>query len=131
MKGHITNIEKDTLENENFRKVIYTSKHSQLVLMSILPGEDIGIETHSDTDQFLRIESGTGKVILNGVETDISDGTSITIPEGVEHNIVNTGAVPMKIYTIYSPAHHKDGTIHATKEIAEADNEEFDGVLSD
>lgn len=131
MKGHITNIEKDTLENENFRKVIYTSKHSQLVLMSLLPGEDIGIETHSDTDQFLRIESGTGKVILNGVETDISDGTSITIPEGVEHNIVNTGAVPMKIYTIYSPAHHKDGTIHATKEIAEADNEEFDGVLSD
>lgn len=131
MKGHITNIEKDTLENENFRKVIYTSKHSQLVLMSLLPGEDIGLETHSDTDQFLRIESGTGKVILNGVETDISDGTSITIPEGVEHNIVNTGAVPMKIYTIYSPAHHKDGTIHATKEIAEADNEEFDGVLSD
>ena len=117
MKGHITNIEKETLENENFRKVIYTSKHSQL-------------ETHDDTDQFLRIESGTGKAILNGVESDISDGYSVTVPEGVEHNIVNTGTELMKIYTIYSPAHHKDKTIHVTKADAEASSEHFDGVLS-
>lgn len=131
MKGHITNIEKETLENENFRKVIYTSKHSQLVLMSLLPGEEIGLETHADTDQFLRIESGTGKAILNGIETDISDGSSVTVPEGVEHNIINTGTELMKIYTIYSPAHHKDKTIHVTKADAEASSEHFDGVLSD
>ncbi len=131
MKGHITNIEKETVENENFRKVIYTSKHSQLVLMNLLPGEEIGLETHNDTDQFLRIESGTGKAILNGQETDISDGYSVTVPEGVEHNIVNTGSEPMKIYTIYSPAHHKDKTIHVTKADAEASSEHFDGVLSD
>lgn len=131
MKGHITNIEKDTLENENFRKVLYTSKHSQLVVMSLLPGEEIGVEIHAGIDQFLRVESGTGKAILNGVETEITDGTSITVPEGVEHNIINTGTVPMKLYTIYSPAHHKDKTIHKTKADAISDDEHFDGVLSD
>ena len=132
MKGYIDNIEKLTLENENFRKVLYTGKHSQLVLMSLKPNEDIGLEVHPDVDQFFRIEKGQGKVIIDGVEHEISDGVAVIVPAGSEHNVINTSATEsLKLYTIYSPANHKDGTIHETKEIAMANEEEFDGITTE
>ncbi|MFA5232592.1 MAG: cupin domain-containing protein [Candidatus Paceibacterota bacterium] len=127
MKGYVINIEKATVENDNFRKVLYTAKHSQLVLMNLLPGEDIGEEVHT-LDQFLRVEKGIGKAVLNDVEYPIEDGSAIVVPAGVKHNIVNTSTEePMKLYTVYSPPEHRDGVIHPTKEDAVADNEEFDG----
>jgi mannose-6-phosphate isomerase-like protein (cupin superfamily) len=131
-KGYVTNIEKDSLENDNFRKVLYTSTHSQLVLMSLLAGEDIGEEIH-ELDQFIRVEKGEGKAILNDIEYPIADGSAIVIPQGVKHNIVNTSSDIMKLYTVYSPAEHKDGVVRKTKEEAEAkENEEhFDGVTTE
>ncbi len=129
MNGYITNIEKDTLENTNFRKVLYTAKNSQLVLMSIGPNDDIGSEVH-ELDQFIRIEAGKGKAILDGKETDLEDGSAVVIPAGTEHNIVNTQETEdLKLYSIYSPPEHKDGTIHATKE--EAQEEHFDGETTE
>ncbi len=127
-KGYIVDIEKETLENEYFRKVLYTSNYSQLVIMSIEPGDDIGMEVHG-LDQFIRIEQGKGKAILNGEEHEIEDDYAVVIPAGTEHNIVNTGDTPLKLYTIYSPPEHKDGTIHKTK--AEAEEEHFDGHTSE
>jgi len=115
---YVNNIEKETMENENFRKVLTTSPHSQLVVMSLLPGEEIGMETHS-VDQFIRLESGVGKSILDGKEYVIEKDFAIVIPAGTLHNIINTGNEKMKLYSVYSPAEHPDGTIHATK--AEAD----------
>ena len=129
MNTYVGNIEKETLENNNFRKVLFTAKHSQLVVMSLKAGEDIGSEVHQ-LDQFIRIDKGSGKTILDGKETEISDGFAIVIPAGVEHNIINTGEKTMKLYTIYSPPNHKDGTIHDTKEIAESGEEHFDGKTS-
>lgn len=128
MKGFIDNIEKLSLENENFRKVLYTAKNSQLVLMSLKPGEEIGEEVHQ-LDQFIRCEAGEGKAVLDGVEHAISDGFSVVVPAGAKHNIINTSAdKAMKLYTVYSPPNHKDGTVHATKADAEADEgEHFDG----
>lgn len=132
MKGYVDNIEKLTLENENFRKVLYTGKYSQLVLMSLKPNEDIGLEVHPDVDQFFRIEKGQGKVVIDGVEHEISDGSAVIVPSGSEHNVINTSATEsLKLYTIYSPANHKDGTIHETKEIAMANEEEFDGITTE
>jgi mannose-6-phosphate isomerase-like protein (cupin superfamily) len=132
MKGFFTHIEQETLENGNFRKVLYTSKHSQLVLMSLLPGEEIGSEVHPDNDQFFRFETGTGKVFIDGNEYEVGDGDAIVIPAGAKHNVVNTSdSAHLKMYTIYSPAHHKDGTVHATKKEAEGDDEEFDGVTTE
>lgn len=132
MKGYIANIENATKENNNFRKVLYTAKLSQLVVMSLKSMEDIGMEVHGDTDQFIRIEQGEGKAILDGVETVITDDFAIVIPAGTEHNIVNTSEdKEMKLYTIYSPAHHRDGVVHATKEEAEADDEHFDGATTE
>lgn len=130
MKGFVTNLEKDTLENDNFRKVLYTAPHSQLVLMSIAVGEDIGEEIHH-LDQFLRIEKGTGKAVLNDIEYSLEDGSSVVVPAGVKHNIINTGDEPLKLYTVYSPAEHKDGTIHTTKADALAGEEHFDGVTTE
>jgi len=132
MKGHITNIEKDTLENENFRKVIFTAKNMQLVLMSLEPNEEIGEEMHDDVDQFIRIEKGNGKAILNGEEYEIMDGSSVVIPAGVKHNIINSSAEEkLKLYTIYSPPEHRDGVIHQTKEDAMSDEEDvFEGETS-
>jgi mannose-6-phosphate isomerase-like protein (cupin superfamily) len=131
MKGYVINIEKASIENDNFRKVLYTAPHSQLVLMSLLPGEDIGEETHT-LDQFFRVEKGIGKSVLNGVEYPIEDGSAIVIPAGVKHNIINTSTEePMKLYTIYSPPNHRDGVIHPTREEAEADSEEFDGKTTE
>jgi len=125
MTGYITNIEEKSLQNENFREVLYTAQHSQLVVMSLLPKEEIGMEVHETTDQFIRIEKGEGKAILNGEETAISDGSAIVIPAGINHNIINTSEVDkLKLYTIYSPAHHKDGVIHKTKQEAEKDTED-------
>ncbi|OGD67963.1 cupin [Candidatus Campbellbacteria bacterium RIFCSPLOWO2_01_FULL_34_15] len=132
MKGFVENIENLTKENSNFRKVLYTSKHSQLVLMSLKPMEEIGMEVHEDNDQFFRVDAGKGKVVLDGVETEISDGFAIVIPAGARHNIINTSETEdMKLYTIYSPAHHRDGVVHATKEQAEADDEHFEGVTTE
>jgi mannose-6-phosphate isomerase-like protein (cupin superfamily) len=132
MKGFNTNIEKDTLENENFRKVLYTGKHSQLVLMALQPNEEIGMEVHTDNDQFFRFEAGVGKCIIDGNEYDLQNGSVIVVPAGAQHNIVNTsGTDELKLYTIYSPAHHKDGVVRATKADAEADSPEFDGVTTE
>ena len=131
MKGHVTNIEQETLENEDFRRVLYTAKNCQLVVMSIPSGGDIGEEVH-DVDQFIRIEEGEGKSILDGVERDLTDGSAVVIPAGVRHNIKNTsGSDALKLYSLYAPPHHKDGTVHKTKEDAEKDNEHFDGVTTD
>ena len=122
MKHFVTNIEKETLENDNFRKVIDTTINTQVVLMSLLPLEEIGMEVHAISDQFFRIESGEGKVILNGEEFAISDGFAFVIPAGTQHNVINTSAdKPMKVYTLYTPPHHKDGVIHKTKADGEAD----------
>jgi len=132
MKGYSINIEKATLENENFRKVLYTSKHSQLVLMSLRPNEEIGMEVHADNDQFFRFESGQGKVIIDGNEYQVSDGSAIVVPAGAQHNVVNVSENEgLKLYTIYSPAHHKDSIVRATKEEAEANEIEFDGKTTE
>ena len=131
-KGFFAHIENDTTENTNFRKVLYTSTQSQLVLMSLLPGEEIGAEVHPDNDQFFRFEAGTGAVFINGNKYEVADGDCVIIPAGAEHNVVNTSDTEsLKMYTIYSPAHHKDGTVHATKEIALSSEEEFDGVTTE
>lgn len=122
MIGYVGKIEELTLANDYFRQVIYTAPHSQLVLMSLNPNEDIGEETHANVDQFFRIEQGEGKVVLNGEEHAFSDGFAIVVPAGTTHNVVNTSAdKKLKLYTIYSPANHKDGTIHKTKAEAMAD----------
>ncbi len=130
MKGYISNIEKLTLENENFRKVLYTTQNSQLVLMSLFPNEEIGEEVH-DVDQFLRIEKGEGKVIINDSSYSIVDGSAIVVPAGAKHNIVNSGAISMKLYSLYMPPHHRNGTVHKTKAEAEKDDEHFDGKISE
>ncbi len=125
MKPFVANIEKKTRANENFREVLHTEQHSQVVVMSLLPKEDIGMEVHEIVDQFIRIEVGTGKAIIDGVEHAISDGFAVLVPAGAKHNIINTSAdEKMKIYTVYCPAHHKDGTVHKTKEDANKDKED-------
>jgi mannose-6-phosphate isomerase-like protein (cupin superfamily) len=128
MKGFFNNIESSTLTNTDFRHVLYTGKHSQLVLMSLNPNEEIGMETHPDNDQFFRFESGQGKCIIDGNEYSIKDGDVIIVPAGAMHNIINVSPTELlKLYTIYSPAHHQDGVVRATKAEAEADSPEFDG----
>lgn len=132
MKGFNANIEKETLDNDNFRKVLYTSKHSQLVLMAIQPGSEIGMEVHADNDQFFRFEAGMGKVIIDGNEYVVGDGSAIVVPAGAEHNVVNVSKTePLKLYTIYSPAHHKDQIVRQTKEEAEANEADFDGQTTE
>ncbi|EKD24361.1 MAG: hypothetical protein ACD_81C00038G0002 [uncultured bacterium] len=132
MKGFNANIEKETVENENFRRVLYTGKHCQLVLMSLKPNEDIGMEVHEENDQFFRFEQGSGKCIIDGNEYALTDGSVIIVPAGAEHNIINTSETEaLKLYTIYSPAHHKDGIVRTTKEDAMANEAEFDGVTTE
>jgi mannose-6-phosphate isomerase-like protein (cupin superfamily) len=132
MKGFKDNIEKMTLDNTDFRHVLYTAKHSQLVLMSLLPSEEIGMEVHPDNDQFFRFEKGQGKVIIDGNEYEVADGDAVVVPAGANHNVINVSdAEPLKLYTIYSPAHHKDGVIRATKAEAQADSPEYDGTNSE
>lgn len=132
MKGYVDNIEKVSLENNYFRKVLYTAKNSQLVVMSLGPTEDIGEEIHQ-LDQFIRCEAGVGKAILDGIEHEISDGFAILVPAGTKHNIINTSSSePLKLYTLYSPPNHRDGVIHQTKSDAVADEEEhFDGKTTE
>jgi len=131
MKGFNANIEKKALENTNFRKVLYTGKHSQLVLMSLKPNEEIGMEIHADNDQFFRFEKGEGKCIIDGNFYELKDGSVIIVPAGAKHNIINiSSSEDLKLYTIYSPAHHKDGIVKITKKEAE-DGPEFDGVTTE
>lgn len=132
MKGFVRNIEEETLGNDNFRKVLYTAKHSQLVLMSLKPGEEIGMEIHADNDQFFRFEKGQGKCIIDGNEYEVKDGTAVVVPAGAEHNVINVSdAEELKLYTIYSPAHHKDGIMRKTKEEAESQEADFDGTTTE
>ena len=131
MKGYIANIEKETVENNNFRKVVYTGKYSQLVFMSLKPNEDIGEEIHT-VDQFLRIEHGSGQAILDGVVYDVQDDFAIVVPAGAKHNVINNGEGYMKLYTIYSGPEHLKDTAHPTKEDALADTKDhFDGKTSE
>jgi len=132
MKGYKANIEKETLKNKNFRKVLYTSAYSQLVLMSLKPKEEIGSEVHEENDQFLRFEGGTGRVVIDDSKYTVKDGDAVVIPAGARHNVINTSATEeLKLYTIYSPPHHKDGIVRKTKEEAEANDEEFDGKMTE
>jgi mannose-6-phosphate isomerase-like protein (cupin superfamily) len=134
MKGFKSNIEKDTQENNNFREVLYTAKHLQLVLMSLLPKEEIGMETHEKNDQFFRFESGQGKCIIDGNAYEVTDGDAVIVPAGAKHNVINTSNTEaLKLYTIYSPPNHKNGIIRKTKKEAEAEEnkEEFDGTTTE
>lgn len=132
MKGYKINIEKATLDNKNFRQVLYTSNHEQLVLMSLLPGEEIGSEIHQHVDQFFRVEQGRGKCFIDGNEYSIEAGDVIIAPAGVRHNIINVDkAIALKMYTVYGPPNHKDGTVEATKAEAESIKEEFDGATTE
>ena len=131
-KGYKDNIEKLTIDNTDFRHVLYTAEHCQLVLMALQPGEEIGAEVHTDNDQFFRFESGTGKVIINDTEYDVADGDAVIVPSGAHHNVINTSTTSvLKRYTIYSPAHHMDGVVRATKAMAEADAPEWGGVTTE
>lgn len=130
MKGYIDNIEQSSLDNTNFRTVLYTGKHLQLVVMSIPPGGEIGAEVHH-LDQFLRCEAGEGKAVLDGVEHAITDGFAVLVPAGAMHNIINTGQSDLKLYTLYGPPNHREDVVHATREEAEGDDEEFDGKTTE
>ncbi len=131
MKGFVTNIEQESLANEYFRKVLYTDSRVQLVVMSLRPNEDIGEEVHQ-LDQFIRVEAGEGSAILDGVAHELHDGSAVVVPQGTRHNIINTSSEkPLKLYTLYAPPNHKDGTVHTTKADAEADEgERFDGATT-
>ncbi len=134
MKGYNNNIEDLTLANTNFREVLYTGKYAQLVLMSLKPGEEIGKEVHEGIDQFFRFEAGEGKVIVDDNEYSVSDGSAVIVPSGANHNVINTSETEdLKLYTLYSPAEHKEGIIQATKEEAEArhEQEQFDGQTTE
>lgn len=131
-KGYKGDIEKLTMENTNFRQVLYTALDCQLVLMSLLPGEEIGMEVHDEGDQFFRFESGIGKVIVDDTEYEVTDGDAVIIPVGSRHNVINVSQTEMlKLYTIYAPPHHKDGTVRATRAEAEADEPAFDGTTTE
>jgi len=132
MKGFSTNIEKETLENENFRRVLYTGKNSQLVLMSLKPKEEIGMEVHPENDQFFRFEKGQGEVVIDDNRYEIEDGSAIVVPAGAQHNVINVSKTEdLKLYTIYSPAHHQDRIVRKTKEEAEKNEAEFDGKTTE
>jgi len=132
MKGFKSNIEKDTLSNSNFRRVLYTAKHSQLVLMSLKPGEEIGEEVHKTVDQFFRFEKGEGMVFIDGVKQKVGDGDAVIVPSGARHKVTNTSkTMDLKLYTIYSPPEHQDGTVRKTKAEALAKPEEFDGKTTE
>lgn len=127
MKGFVGDIEKQTTENQDFRRVLYTGHHTQLVLMAIQPGEEIGEEVHEDTDQFFRVEHGEGEVVIDSQSHPIRDGSAIVVPAGARHNVRNTGGQPLRLYTLYSPPHHDDGVVHRTRKDAEGDAEQFTG----
>jgi len=130
MKGFVVDIEATAIKNEDFRRVLYTAGNCQLVVMSLMPKEDIGAEVHS-LDQFLRVEEGAGEVILDGVRTPVRAGFAILVPAGANHNIINTGRTPLKLYALYAPPNHRDGVVHPTRAVAEADEEHFDGKTTE
>jgi mannose-6-phosphate isomerase-like protein (cupin superfamily) len=130
MKGYVQDIESLAIKNDEFRRVLYTAKNCQLVVMALKPKEEIGAEVHK-LDQFFRVEEGSGEAVLNGVRTAIRAGFAVVVPAGMTHNIINTGSVPLKLYTIYSPPNHRDGVVHHTRADAEADNEHFDGKTTE
>lgn len=130
MHGFVRDIEELAGENEHFRCVLYTAEHCQLVVMSLKPSEEIGEEVHG-LDQFFRVEEGTGEAVLDGVRTSIRAGFALLVPAGTVHNIVNTGALPLKLYTLYSPPNHRDGVVHHTRADAESDAERFDGITTE
>jgi mannose-6-phosphate isomerase-like protein (cupin superfamily) len=130
MKGFVKNIEDIAVRNSDFRQVLYTAKYCQLVIMALKPKQEIGAEVHK-LDQFFRVEEGSGEAVLDGVTTKISDGFAVLVPAGTRHNIINTGSVPMKLYTLYAPPNHRDGVVHHTYADAEADNEHFNGKTTE
>lgn len=131
MQGFIDDIEKLTESNSDFRRVLYTGKQMQLVLMALRPGEEIGEEVHEDRDQFFRVEQGEGEVLIDGKRTPVRSDMAIIVPSGARHNVVNTGSGPLKVYTLYAPPEHKHGTVHRTKHDAEQQEEHFDGTTSE
>lgn len=130
MKGFVQDIEQAALDNAEFRRVLYTARHCQLVVMSLRPGEEIGMEVH-EVDQFFRVEAGAGEAIIDGVRTAVQSGFAVVVPAGARHNIVNTGSSAMKLYTLYAPPHHRDGVVHHTRAQAEADHEHFEGATTE
>jgi mannose-6-phosphate isomerase-like protein (cupin superfamily) len=130
MKGFVHDIEHLAVENSEFRRVLYTAKHCQLVVMALKPGEEIGAEVHK-LDQFFRLEEGAGEAVLDGVRTVIRSGFAVLVPAGTKHNIINTGSGPLKLYTLYAPPNHRDGVVHHTRADAEADTEHFDGKTTE
>ena len=130
MKGFVQDIDGLAVRNADFRQVLYTAKHCQLVLMALKPQEEIGAEVHK-LDQFFRVEQGTGEAVLDGVRSEIRAGFAVLVPAGTNHNIINTGTVPMKLYTLYAPPNHRDGVVHPTRADAEADKEHFDGKTTE
>lgn len=130
MKGFVQDIESQATRNDEFRKVLYTAKNCQLVLMALKPQEDIGAEVHQ-LDQFFRVEEGSGEAVLDGVRSPIRAGFAVLVPAGTKHNIINTGVEPLKLYTLYAPPNHRDGVVHHTRDDAEADTEHFDGRTSE
>ena len=133
MKGYVDDIEKATGANDDFRRVLYTGKHLQLVLMTLQPGEEIGAEVHEDIDQFFRFEDGEGMVEIDGVAHEVEDDDAVVVPAGARHNVINTGKEPLRFYTLYGPPEHKDGVVQSTKAEAEARHEEeqFDGTTTE
>jgi mannose-6-phosphate isomerase-like protein (cupin superfamily) len=130
MKGFVQDIEGLATRNDAFRKVLYTAKYCQLVLMALKPTEEIGAEVHG-LDQFFRVEAGSGEAVLDGVRTPIRAGFAVLVPAGAKHNIINTGTEPLQLYTLYAPPNHRDGVVHRTRADAEADTEHFDGKTSE
>lgn len=130
MKGFVQDIESLAIRNDDFRRVLYTAKHCQLVVMALQPKEEIGAEVH-ELDQFFRVEDGAGEIILDGVRTAVRAGFAIVVPAGANHNIINTGSIPLKLYTLYAPPNHRDGVVHHTRADAESDTEHFDGRTSE
>lgn len=130
MKGFVQDIEAIAIKNADFRRVLYTARHCQLVVMALQPREEIGAEVHQ-LDQFFRVEEGTGEAVLDGVRTAIQPGFAVVVPAGTNHNIVNTGSGPLKLYTVYAPPNHRDGVVHRTRAAAEADLEHFDGQTTE
>ena len=130
MKGFVKDIESLAVKNDEFRQVLYTAKHCQVVVMTLKPKEEIGAEVHK-LDQFFRVEEGSGEAVLDGVRTEIQEGFAVVVPAGTNHNIINTGSVPLKLYTLYAPQNHRDGVVHHTRADAEADNEHFDGKTTE
>ena len=133
MRGFVDNIEALTTGNSDFRRVLYTGRHLQLVLMSLKPGEEIGEEVHADRDQFFRVEAGAGEVLIDGVRRPIKDDDAIVVPAGARHNVINTGAGPLRVYTVYGPPEHKDGVVHPTKAdaVRDHDNDHWDGGVTE